>query len=60
MQVNNFLEKHPEFSVKAIQPEEVVELEHAITDEGYLRILPYYWAAYGGLDGFFITRLVKN
>lgn len=60
VQVNNFLEKHPEFSVKAIQPEEVVELEPAITDEGYLRILPYYWAAYGGLDGFFIARLVKN
>jgi 16S rRNA (cytosine967-C5)-methyltransferase len=59
-QLNEFLAKHKEFSIKPILPQEVPELEHAITEEGYLRILPYYWAAYGGLDGFFIGRLVKT
>lgn len=59
-QLNAFLADHNDFEVAPIRPEEVPELEHAITDEGYLRILPFYWAARGGLDGFFIGRLTKK
>ena len=59
-QVNDFLSRHDDFEVQAIQPNEVPELSQAITDEGYLRLLPFYWAAYGGLDGFLVARLVKK
>ena len=59
-QLNAFLERHKDFKVKPIEESEVPELGHAITEEGYLRILPFYWAAYGGLDGFFIGRLIKD
>tara|TARA_R110002126_G_scaffold13118_3_gene56722 strand:- start:241847 stop:243199 length:1353 start_codon:yes stop_codon:yes gene_type:complete len=59
-QLEAFLEDHKDFNVQPITPVEVPELEHAITDEGYLRILPHYWADYGGMDGFFIGRLVKD
>tara|TARA_Y100000296_G_scaffold2495_1_gene3034 strand:- start:256632 stop:257999 length:1368 start_codon:yes stop_codon:yes gene_type:complete len=59
-QVNDFLSRHDGFEVQAIQPNEVPELSQAITDEGYLRLLPFYWAAYGGLDGFFVARLMKK
>ena len=30
-----------------------------ITPEGGLRLRPDYWAAQGGMDGFFIARLIK-
>jgi 16S rRNA (cytosine967-C5)-methyltransferase len=59
-QLNAFLADHDEFEIMPITPQEVPELEHAITPEGYLRILPFYWAARGGLDGFFIGRMIKK
>jgi 16S rRNA (cytosine967-C5)-methyltransferase len=42
-----------------ILAEEVPGLGQAVTEQGLLRILPYYWADQGGLDGFFIARFVK-
>ena len=42
-----------------ILPEEVPDLGQAVTEQGFLRILPHYWADRGGMDGFFVARFVK-
>ena len=42
-----------------IEPHEVPGLEHAITAQGCVRLLPAYWADRGGMDGFFIARFEK-
>jgi 16S rRNA (cytosine967-C5)-methyltransferase len=45
--------------IAPITSDEVPDLGRAVTDQGYLRILPHYWADRGGMDGFFIARFVK-
>jgi len=42
-----------------IRGEEVPGLSEAILPSGALRTRPDYWAARGGMDGFFIARFVK-
>ncbi len=42
-----------------VRPEEVPGLAEAITAAGALRTTPTLWAARGGLDGFFIARLIR-
>lgn len=42
-----------------IAPEEVPGLEDAIEPQGALRTLPGHWAERGGIDGFYICRLVR-
>ena len=34
-------------------------LEDSVTGDGDLRILPNHLAALGGMDGFFVSRLVR-
>ncbi|MBI1326816.1 MAG: MFS transporter [Alphaproteobacteria bacterium] len=46
--------------IKPIERSEVPGLEQAVTPEGFLRITPAMWADKGGIDGFFIARLVKE
>jgi 16S rRNA (cytosine967-C5)-methyltransferase len=43
-----------------IRPEEVPGLPEAILPSGAARTRPDYWAARGGMDGFFIARFVKG
>lgn len=45
---------------KAIDAAEVGDLEALVTPEGDVRVLPYHLAAHGGMDGFYIARLVKS
>lgn len=59
-QVNTFLINHPEYSRKAITVDEVGGVDALITQEGDLRILPYHLAPQGGMDGFYVARLVKS
>jgi 16S rRNA (cytosine967-C5)-methyltransferase len=40
-------------------PEEVPGLADAITAEGGLRTTPAQWSARGGLDGFYVARLIR-
>jgi 16S rRNA (cytosine967-C5)-methyltransferase len=47
-------------NIDPIRAVEVVNLEAALTPEGYVRILPGMWADIGGLDGFFIARFTKS
>jgi 16S rRNA (cytosine967-C5)-methyltransferase len=40
--------------------EELPGLPEALTPEGFLRTLPSMWAELGGMDGFFVARLIKT
>ncbi len=42
------------------EPLELPELSEAITPQGDVRTNPAIWAERGGMDGFFIARLVKH
>lgn len=57
-QIDAFLTRHPAFARKPIQPGEIPGLEHALTPDGDMRILPQYWPEIGGIDGFFAARVV--
>jgi 16S rRNA (cytosine967-C5)-methyltransferase len=41
-------------------PAELAALPEALTSDGFVRTLPSMWAERGGMDGFFIARLVKT
>tara|TARA_Y100000590_G_scaffold350723_1_gene402726 strand:- start:588 stop:1901 length:1314 start_codon:yes stop_codon:yes gene_type:complete len=43
-----------------VKPEEMPGIENAITKEGFVQTLPFYWSNIGGMDGFFICRFVKK
>jgi len=43
-----------------IRPDEMPGLPEAILPSGAIRTRPDYWAARGGMDGFFIARFVKG
>ncbi|MCA1653015.1 MAG: RsmB/NOP family class I SAM-dependent RNA methyltransferase [Sphingomicrobium sp.] len=55
--VASFLKRQPGFAVALPEPGELPEFL-APTGEGFLRVLPGLLEAQGGLDGFFIARLV--
>ena len=48
------LVRHP------IRPEEVPGLAHALTRDGGLRTRPDYWPDKGGMDGFFLGRMMRE
>ena len=43
-----------------VQPAELPGLESAVTAAGDVRTLPSMWAERGGIDGFFIARVVRH
>ena len=53
------LAKHSEMTLDPVRPEEMPELETAILENGSVRLTPDLWFERGGIDGFFIARLVK-
>ena len=54
----DFLSRHPALRVE--RPD-LPGIEPAwITEAGGLRLRPDYWSARGGMDGFFIARLVRD
>jgi 16S rRNA (cytosine967-C5)-methyltransferase len=57
--IDAFLAAHPDFAIDAPRPGELPEFV-APTPRGYVRILPGLLEAEGGLDGFFIARLVRR
>ena len=59
-QIDLFLENNKDFERLPVSPEEIGGLNDAITQQGDVRILPYFMAAQGGMDGFFISRLVRK
>lgn len=59
-QVDKFLEAHSEFSRVPITADEVGGIDTLISDQGDVRVLPFHLAPHGGMDGFYVARLVKG
>ncbi|UUY01258.1 RsmB/NOP family class I SAM-dependent RNA methyltransferase [Sphingomonas sp. J315] len=57
-QIERFLAQHPEFAIDPILPDELPEGLSA-HPRGWLRTLPGMLAEQGGLDGFFMVRLMR-
>lgn len=57
-QIEHFLSEHPEFAIDRALPDELPEglVAH---QRGWLRTLPGMLAEQGGLDGFFMVRLMR-
>jgi 16S rRNA (cytosine967-C5)-methyltransferase len=55
--IRSFLQRHSEFRVSA--PSDLPDFA-AASPQGWVRILPDLLEAEGGLDGFFMARLVRN
>ncbi|WP_343518182.1 RsmB/NOP family class I SAM-dependent RNA methyltransferase [Sphingomonas sp.] len=57
-QIERFLAEHPEFAIDRVLADELPEglVAHA---RGWLRTLPGMLAEQGGLDGFFMVRLMR-
>ena len=56
-QIEWFLQENPGFEITPIS---LPELSECITSEGYIRALPFHMSEKGGMDGFFVARLVKK
>ena len=56
-QLEAVLARHPGLAVQRVQPEGVAP--EWITPAGALRLRPDYWAAQGGMDGFFMVCLTR-
>lgn len=57
-QIERFLSEHPEFAIDPVLPDELPEglVAH---ERGWLRTLPGMLVEQGGLDGFFMVRLMR-
>jgi len=60
LQIESFLERTPDFKRVPITSEEIGGASELINKNGDIRCLPCYWQDYGGLDGFYVARLVKS
>jgi 16S rRNA (cytosine967-C5)-methyltransferase len=59
-QVAAFLHRTSEFARAPIAPGEAGAPPEAATPDGDLRLLPSMWAEDGGLDGFYVARLLRG
>ena len=55
-----FLRRHTAWARQPVNPSEVPGIADFITADGDLRTLPCHWAERGGLDGFYVARLVRS
>lgn len=58
-QVNRFLKNNTNFKRTPITADEVGGIEALITEDGDVRVLPFHLAPQGGMDGFYVARMVK-
>ncbi|MFW6412572.1 MAG: RsmB/NOP family class I SAM-dependent RNA methyltransferase [Oceanicaulis sp.] len=58
-QIAAFLDRTPGATLDPVTEDELPELSDALTEDGTVRTRPDMWPAEGGLDGFFIARIVK-
>ena len=58
--VNEFIKNNKNFAIKPIIKNEININKEAITKEGFIKTFPYHYKLKGGIDGFFIARLIKN
>ena len=58
--IEKILRKHSSVHLEAIRSEEIGGLDELILGEGTIRCLPYHLIEKGGMDGFFIARLISD
>ena len=58
--VDKFLESGGPFSLAPIDVSEINGFESIVTRAGTIRSLPFHLAPSGGIDGFFIARLIRR
>lgn len=58
--IERFLAAHDDMRRVPIRPEETGGDASFITTAGDLRTLPSYWPEWGGLDGFYAARLLRD
>jgi 16S rRNA (cytosine967-C5)-methyltransferase len=56
--IEKILEVHSSVRIEAVMPEEIGGLDELILGEGTIRCLPCHLSEMGGMDGFFIARLI--
>lgn len=56
-QINNFIKSHAEFEIVPILS---ATMKNMRSKEGFIRILPQYFAEFSGIDGFFIACLKRK
>jgi len=59
-QIVDFMKKNSKFIIDPINEAEIDITKQAITKEGFIRTLPFFNSELGGMDGFFIARLIKT
>lgn len=59
-QIEAALRRHADLKCQPIKADELGGMSELITDAGYMRALPFYLEKRGGMDGFFIARLVRK
>ena len=58
-QIAKLLDARLDVRLDPVERDELPELEDTILADGTVRTRPDHWAEKGGLDGFFIARLIK-
>lgn len=64
VQIQNFLDRHPHFKLVPIVEADINQFNQQsfaelITEEGFIRTLPFHLQEQGGMDSFFIAKLQK-
>lgn len=59
IQIEKFLARTPGARRAPIRAEEIGGAAELITSAGDIRCLPSHWADIGGMDGFYVARMVK-
>ncbi len=55
-----FLKNRTDFRLNPILPDSPLQSLGVVTPEGFVRSLPHYLVTEGGMDGFFIARLIRD
>ncbi len=58
-QIERLLQDNSDIKRKPVSYEEVGHIKAFVNENGDVRVLPYHLAAHGGMDGFFISRLIR-
>lgn len=59
-QIDALLSRNPDMRRMPIMPDEIGGMTDLITVLGDVRVLPFHLAAHGGMDGFYIARLLRT
>ena len=59
-QIIDFIKNNSDYIIKPINKTEIDITSEAVTKEGFIKTFPYFSSKIGGMDGFFIARLIKT